>query len=100
MLPDGEVRALTLPSPIGMGEGLKPSFVVEQQPRFFPSEYLTMDNRVPALLVARAALALAGLLAFASGLIAGDPAAEHPLNVPPEGFVALFNGHDLTGWEG
>ncbi len=59
-----------------------------------------MDNRVPKLFVARAALALAGLLAFASGLIAGDSAAEHPLNVPPEGFVALFDGHDLTGWKG
>ena len=23
---------------------------------------------------------------------------ENPLNVPPEGFTALFNGKDLTGW--
>jgi hypothetical protein len=59
-----------------------------------------MDNRVPKLLVARAALAATGLLAFASGLIAADPPAEHPLNVPPAGFVALFNGQDLTGWKG
>ncbi|HND51752.1 MAG TPA: DUF1080 domain-containing protein [Pirellulaceae bacterium] len=25
---------------------------------------------------------------------------EDKLNVPPEGFVALFNGKDLTGWKG
>ncbi|HEV8001339.1 MAG TPA: DUF1080 domain-containing protein [Planctomycetaceae bacterium] len=55
-----------------------------------------MDNRVQKLFLARAALAATGVLAFASGLIAADA----PLNVPPEGFVALFNGHDLTGWKG
>ena len=27
-------------------------------------------------------------------------AAEQPLNKPPKGFVALFNGKDLTGWKG
>lgn len=27
-------------------------------------------------------------------------AGERPLNVPPEGFTALFNGKDLTGWKG
>ena len=27
-------------------------------------------------------------------------AEEKPLNTPPEGFVALFNGKDLTGWQG
>jgi len=26
--------------------------------------------------------------------------AERPDNTPPEGFVALFNGKDLTGWKG
>jgi hypothetical protein len=26
--------------------------------------------------------------------------AEEKLNVPPEGFTALFNGKDLTGWKG
>ncbi|WP_296452206.1 DUF1080 domain-containing protein [Rubinisphaera sp.] len=26
--------------------------------------------------------------------------AEEKLNTPPEGFIALFNGKDLTGWEG
>jgi hypothetical protein len=34
-------------------------------------------------------------------LIAPSPqAAAEELNVPPEGFVALFNGRDLTGWKG
>ncbi|MBN2376927.1 MAG: DUF1080 domain-containing protein [Sedimentisphaerales bacterium] len=28
------------------------------------------------------------------------PAAQGALNEPPEGFVALFNGKDLTGWKG
>jgi hypothetical protein len=28
------------------------------------------------------------------------PAAQQPLNQPPKGFVALFNGKDLTGWKG
>jgi len=59
-----------------------------------------MDNRVPKILAARAALAAAGLLAFASGRIAAEPPSEQALNMPPAGFVALFNGHDLTGWKG
>ena len=35
-------------------------------------------------------------------LLAGlnHAAAEEKLNMPPEGFVALFNGTDLTGWKG
>jgi hypothetical protein len=39
---------------------------------------------------------LATLVAFA----APSFAEERPLNVPPEGFTALFNGKDLTGWQG
>lgn len=36
------------------------------------------------------------------GLVAlsGVAAAEEKLNTPPEGFTALFNGKDLTGWKG
>ena len=30
--------------------------------------------------------------------IVTDAAVAEPLNVPPEGFTALFNGKDLTGW--
>jgi hypothetical protein len=33
---------------------------------------------------------------FATPLAAEDK----PLNTPPEGFTALFNGKDLTGWQG
>jgi hypothetical protein len=40
-------------------------------------------------------LTVVGLLA-ASGLQAAD---NQPDNQPPEGFVALFNGKDLTGWK-
>ena len=35
---------------------------------------------------------------IAAVLVAPSPAAEH--NVPPQGFTALFNGKDLTGWRG
>lgn len=32
--------------------------------------------------------------------IVGNGVAEEKQNVPPEGFVALFNGKDLSGWRG
>jgi len=38
---------------------------------------------------------------FIKELKASDPkprAADKKLNVPPEGFTALFNGRDFTGW--
>lgn len=38
---------------------------------------------------------LLGLVAFA-----GLARAEDKLNTPPEGYKALFNGKDLTGWKG
>ena len=38
---------------------------------------------------------LVGLVYTATGT-----AAEQELNEPPKGFVALFNGKDLTGWKG
>jgi hypothetical protein len=41
------------------------------------------------------------LLPVLIALIAAPLAAEDkPLNTPPEGFTALFNGKDLTGWQG
>jgi hypothetical protein len=40
------------------------------------------------------------LLAFAPGVFAADEPAKQELNVPPQGFVALFNGKDLSGWKG
>lgn len=33
-------------------------------------------------------------------VLAGSAGAEDKLNTPPEGFKALFNGKDLTGWKG
>lgn len=60
-----------------------------------------MHNRVHNMLAARAVLAAAGLLALvAPGARGDDPPSEHALNVPPPGYVALFNGKDLTGWKG
>jgi hypothetical protein len=44
--------------------------------------------------VAKFLLMLTGALAF------GTRAAVAEDNVPPEGFTALFNGKDLTGWKG
>jgi hypothetical protein len=43
----------------------------------------------------RVALTLTLLVVLTAGL-----AAAQPLNQPPEGFVALFNGEDLAGWKG
>lgn len=43
-------------------------------------------------------LATAMLLAFGQSAIAGAGESAKPLNVPPAGFTALFNGKDLTGW--
>ncbi len=43
---------------------------------------------------------LAALLLLAAPLAAEDKPAEGSLNTPPEGFTALFNGVDLTGWKG
>ena len=40
------------------------------------------------------ALAVAALLA-----VPGLAVAQEKLNVPPEGFKALFNGKDFTGWQ-
>jgi len=49
---------------------------------------------IPHVLIAAAAL-LFGVLA-AGPACAGEP----PKNSPPPGFEQLFNGEDLTGWEG
>ena len=44
-------------------------------------------------LIVASLVGVAVLGAFGAG-------AEQELNAPPEGFVALFNGKDLTGWKG
>ena len=41
---------------------------------------------------------IAAAMVFASAVSA--LAADHPDNTPPKGFVALFNGKDLSGWKG
>ena len=40
------------------------------------------------------------LLAVIVFLLQGTAFGQEPLNKAPEGFVALFNGRDLTGWKG
>ncbi len=40
------------------------------------------------------------LLVVAAVVLAAGPVLAEPLNSPPEGFVALFNGRDLEGWRG
>jgi len=46
--------------------------------------------------LARPTLSIALLVVVAAPLAAEDK----PLNTPPAGFTALFNGKDLTGWKG
>ena len=44
---------------------------------------------------------LAGaVLATCASFVAADDTPAPPANTPPDGFVALFNGTDLTGWKG
>ncbi|HUE74316.1 MAG TPA: DUF1080 domain-containing protein [Pirellulaceae bacterium] len=43
---------------------------------------------------------LAGAIAASLVLVSFATAEEGKLNTPPEGFTALFNGKDLTGWKG
>ena len=46
----------------------------------------------------KALIGVLSVLCLLSPASAAEPA--HPDNTPPEGFVALFNGKDLTGWKG
>ena len=39
------------------------------------------------------------LLALTLALLTAAPDEAGPLNTPPEGFTALFNGKDLTNWK-
>jgi hypothetical protein len=45
-------------------------------------------------------LAMMGSVALAANLMRADEKEARKDNVPPEGFTALFNGKDLTGWQG
>ena len=49
--------------------------------------------------VMRVAMVMGLVGALTAGSYAADAAAR-PDNTPPEGFVALFNGKDLTNWKG
>ncbi len=49
----------------------------------------------------RALVTLSALMVLSSAsLIAGEQKDSKKHNVPPEGFIALFNGKDLSGWIG
>ena len=45
-------------------------------------------------------IAVLVLISISLAFAAKSTAAEQELNKPPKGFVALFNGKDLTGWKG
>ncbi len=44
--------------------------------------------------------ALSVCLVLSLSLYAADEKSTEPINSPPPGFTALFNGKDLTGWQG
>lgn len=44
--------------------------------------------------------ALLALALLGSSAVAGEKKTEQKLNQPPGGFIALFNGKDLSGWIG
>jgi len=46
------------------------------------------------------AVVVLSLLSVLSLLTQVSVGSDRPLNQPPKGFVALFNGKDLTGWKG
>jgi hypothetical protein len=48
-------------------------------------------------MLVRLCVAVGLTLAVATASFAAD---DKPLNTPPEGFTALFNGKDLTNWQG
>ncbi|MEK6238636.1 MAG: DUF1080 domain-containing protein, partial [Planctomycetales bacterium] len=45
-------------------------------------------------------LRICGWMLLASAISLGTASAEDKLNTPPEGFIAVFNGKDLTNWKG
>jgi hypothetical protein len=64
------------------------------------AETTMTDTQLRSFSARPAALgAIAGGLVLAFTALAATAAAQE-LNVPPKGFVALFNGKDLTGWKG
>ena len=48
----------------------------------------------------RTGMMMGGLLVLLAGMAGVGGAGDKKDNVPPKGFVALFNGKDLTGWQG
>jgi len=58
---------------------------------------MTKCNSYSNITLISAALAF---ILVSYGHTAMSVGAEQPLNKPPEGFAALFNGKDLTGWKG
>ncbi len=54
---------------------------------------MQVHSRLISLRLMLSAIAMTAVVATGSAVPAAD-------NTPPEGFVALFNGRDLTGWKG
>jgi lysophospholipase L1-like esterase len=65
-----------------------------------PARFLTTVGFEPARPRQAVALNRARLLATLILLLPALPALAAPSTPPPDGFVALFNGRDLSGWKG
>lgn len=62
----------------------------------FPATCRFLTEGEPAMQIVRLFAVPLAVLACLAAVARG----EEKLNVPPEGFTALFNGQDLTGWKG
>src|SRR5262249_25527664 len=64
-----------------------------------PPALVVPPQGVRTMRSSRTLLPLAALLGLATLLTRADEK-KAEINVPPKGFTALFNGKDLTGWQG
>src|SRR5206468_3417808 len=80
----GVVQGMELYASCFCNEGLCPALLTAMKPTTVAASFVLL-------------LSLLGLPML---LLGGDNKSLRPDNKPPPGFVALFNGKDLTGWKG
>src|SRR5687767_2718648 len=80
----------------GSAAGLLPSVESNDSPGYL----VQIHWRIPAMSRTVIAIMMTLSLAAPLGAAADEKKESRPDNTPPEGFVALFNGKDLTGWKG